>query len=231
MPARSYDQYCGLAAALDVLGERWTLLILRDLALGPKRFRDLADALPGIGTNLLSARLKTLEEADVIRRVELPAPATGVHVYELTARGEGLRPSIEGLARWGLELLPDEIGDRRFRPSWAAGCMRGGVTPEGAAGLRGTFLFDVAGEQFHVRAADGEVAVADGPPPGAPDVAVRCDVEAYLALATRSTTPARAVAGGAVTIDGDVALLDALLAEFHLPARAIRGRTPAVDRA
>lgn len=222
MPARTYGQYCGLAAALDVLGERWTLLILRDLALGPKRFRDLADALPGIGTNLLSARLKTLEEADIIRRVELPAPAAGVHVYELTARGEGLRPAIEGLARWGLELLPEEIGDRRFRPAWAAGCMRGGVTPEAAAGLRGMFLFDVAGEQFHVRAADGEVAVADGPSPMAPDATVTCDVDTYLALGTRAMTAAQAVAGGRAAIDGDVAMLDALLTEFHLPQRAVR---------
>lgn len=221
MPARTYGQYCGLAAALDVLGERWTLLVLRELALGPKRFRDLADALPGIGTNLLSARLKTLEEAGVIRRVTLPPPA-GVHVYEFTERGEALRPSIEGLARWGLQLLPEEIGDRRFRPAWAAACMRGGVTPEAAAGLRGTFLFDVGGEQFHVRAADGALVVADGPPPTSPDVAVACDVDTYLGLGTRAMTPAQAVAAGSMTIDGDVALLDALLAEFHLPQRAVR---------
>lgn len=178
--------------------------------------------LPGIGTNLLSARLKTLEEADVIRRVELPAPATGVHVYELTARGAELRPVIEGLARWGLELLPEQIGDRRFRPAWAAGCMRGGVTPEAAAALRGTFLFDVGGERFHVRAADGEVTVADGPPPTSPDVAVACDVDTYLALGTRAMTPRQAIDGGGATIDGDVALLDALLAEFHLPQPAVR---------
>lgn len=216
--ARSYDQYCGLAAALDVLGERWTLLVLRDLSLGPKRYRDLLDALPGIGTNLLAARLKSLEEAGVVRRVTLPPPA-GVQVYELTARGEALRPMLEGLALWGLELLPDEVGERRFRPAWAAACMRGGVEPGAAADLAGTYLFEVDGEQFHLTAADGELDVRDGPPPGSPDVRVRMDLPTYLELGTRRLAPADAVTSGVVELDGDLARLEALLAAFHLPAR------------
>lgn len=216
--ARSYDQYCGLAAALDVLGERWTLLILRDLSLGPKRYRDLLDVLPGIGTNLLAARLKSLEEAGVVRRVAL-APPAGVQVYELTARGEALRPAIESLALWGLELLPEEIGARRFRPAWAASCMRAGADPDAVDGLRATFLFDVAGEQFHVTAADGALTVADGPPAGSPDVVVACDVQTYLAVGARRKAPAEAVAAGGMTIEGKAALLDELLAAFHLPAR------------
>lgn len=220
--ARSYDQYCGLAAALDVLGERWTLLILRDLALGPKRYRDLLDALPGIGTNLLAARLKSLEEAGVVRRTTLPPPA-GVQVYELTPRGEALRPTLEGLALWGLELLPDEVGERRFRPAWAAACMRAGVEPGAVVGLDGTYAFDVDGEQFHVTAADGELEVRDGPPPGAADVRVRMDRPTYLALGTRQLAAADAVSSGVLELDGDVARLEALLAAFHLPAR-----TPAV---
>lgn len=226
--ARSYDQYCGLAAALDVLGERWTLLVLRDLSLGPKRYRDLLDALPGIGTNLLAARLKSLEEAGVIRRATLPPPA-GVQVYELTVRGEALRPTLEGLALWGLELLPEEVGDRRFRPAWAAACMRAGAEPGAVADLAGTFLFEVAGEQFHITAAHGELDVRDGPPPAPADVRLRMDRPTYLGLGTRQLAPAEAVRSGALELEGDIGLLDALIAAFHLPARAERSvsATPA----
>lgn len=220
MSARSYQQYCGLAAALDVLGERWTMLVLRELALGPKRYRDLVDALPGIGTNLLATRLKTLEEADVIRKATLPPPA-GVQVYELTARGEQLRPALEGLALWGLQLLPDEIGERRMRPAWAASCMRAGAPAGTAQRLRGeTFAFAVAGEEFHIAADGDEVVVRDGPAPVAPVVRVTSDLPTYLALATRAMTPRDAVAAGGATLDGDVARLDALLEDVHLPSRA-----------
>lgn len=219
MSARSYQQYCGLAAALDVLGERWTLLVLRELTLGPKRYRDLVDALPGIGTNLLAARLKTLEEAAVIRKATLPPPAA-VQVYELAERGEQLRPALEGLALWGLQLLPDEIGERKMRPAWAAACMRAGAPADAAQRLRGeTFAFDVAGEAFHIAAEGDDIVVRDGPPPVAPSVRVTSDLPTYLALATRAITPRDAVVAGGATLDGDVARLDALLADVHLPSR------------
>lgn len=221
MSARSYQQYCGLAVALDVLGERWTMLVLRELALGPKRYRDLIDALPGIGTNLLATRLKTLEAADVIRRTTLPPPA-GVHVYELTARGDQLRPAIEGLALWGLQLLPEEIGDRAIRPAWAAGCMRAGAPPGAAQRLRGTYAFEVQGEEFHVAADGDELVVRDGPPPTAPDVRMTSDLPTYLALATRTITPQDAIAAGGLQLEGDPARFDALLADFHLPSRVAR---------
>src|SRR5712692_11585883 len=86
---RSYDQFCGMARGLDIIGERWTLLIVRDLLLGPKRYKDLLDGLPGMGTNMLAARLKELEQATIIRRRVLPPPA-GSTVYELTAYGREL---------------------------------------------------------------------------------------------------------------------------------------------
>lgn len=219
MPARSYQQYCGLAAALDVLGERWTLLVLRELMLGPKRFRDLLAALPGIGTNLLSTRLKTLEETGVIRRTTLPAPA-GVHVYELTARGAQLRPALEGLALWGLELLADEPGSSWMRPAWATLCMRAGADAGAAGRLQGTFAFVVEGETFHVAADGDEIVVRDGPPPMSPDVQMTSDLPTYLALATRAMTREEAVAAGRLELDGDPARFDALLADFHLPSRA-----------
>ena len=219
MTARSYQQYCGLAAALDVLGERWTLLVVRELALGPKRYRDLAEGLPGIGTNLLAARLKTLQDAGVIRRTTLPPPA-GVQVYELTSRGAQLGPALEGLALWGLDLLADDIGDQWTRPAWATMCMRAGTDADTARLLEGPIAFDVGGDEFHV-AADGDtVVVRDGPPATAPAIRATTDLPTYFRLATRALTPTAAVAAGKLTVEGDVQALDRLMEDFHLPPRA-----------
>src|SRR2546425_1991926 len=101
---RSYDQWCAVARALDILGERWTLLIIRDLLVGPKRYRDLLEGLPGIGTNLLARRLRELEGFGVIERTSLPSPANAT-VYGLTDKGMALEPIIHGLGRWGFEYL------------------------------------------------------------------------------------------------------------------------------
>lgn len=104
MAKRSYQQYCGIAAALDLLGERWTLLIVRDLLIGPKRFTDLLEGLPGVGTGLLSQRLRELEESGVIEKAALLPPAAST-VYRLTPDGEGLRPAMLSLLRWGSRRL------------------------------------------------------------------------------------------------------------------------------
>src|SRR4030088_661030 len=101
MPKRSYGQFEGLAPALDSIGERWTLLLIRDLLLGPRRYKDLLEGLPGIGTNLLARRLKELQAVGVIDRRPPPAPA-GSAVYELTERGRCLEPALIALAGWGL---------------------------------------------------------------------------------------------------------------------------------
>ena len=113
MVKRSYDQYCGLAAALDLLGERWTVLIIRDLLMGPKRFTDLLDRLPGIGTGLLSQRLRELEDAGVIEKTTLPPPAAST-VYQLTPDGDALRPALLQLARWGMRRLDDPQPGQRL---------------------------------------------------------------------------------------------------------------------
>lgn len=115
MTQRTYEQNCGLALSLDVLGERWTLLIIRELNLGPKRFGDLAGRLRGIATNILAARLKSLEAHDVLRRTTLPPPAN-VAAYELTPHGEVLQPMLDGLALWSFRYLPDGAADRTTRP-------------------------------------------------------------------------------------------------------------------
>ena len=101
---RSYEQFCPIARSLDVLGERWTLLVVRELMLGPRRYTDLKSALPGMWSNLLARRLRDLESAGVVRRCELPPPAART-VYELTERGRALGPVLHEIARWGIPYL------------------------------------------------------------------------------------------------------------------------------
>ncbi|MBP8252561.1 MAG: helix-turn-helix transcriptional regulator [Herpetosiphon sp.] len=105
MNTRSYQQLCGLAYALDRVGERWTILIIRELIAGPRRFKDLLRGLPDISTNLLVERLKTLEQFGLIRRTTLPPPAS-MKVYELTRMGRALEPTLLELGRWGKQFLP-----------------------------------------------------------------------------------------------------------------------------
>src|SRR5690242_1650949 len=105
---RSYSDPCGVARALDVIGERWALLVVRDLLLGPKRFTDLRAGLPHVSPDVLSQRLRELEEAGLVRKTKLPPPASA-RVYELTPRGQSLQPIVIELGRWGSqEPFPDE---------------------------------------------------------------------------------------------------------------------------
>lgn len=116
---RRYGQYCGLARALDRVGQRWTLLIVRELLLGPKRFTDLQKGLPGVATNLLTDRLRQLGEDGLVGQRELPPPSSST-VYELTDAGESLRPVVEALIRWGGRWMVTGAGDDAFRGGWLA---------------------------------------------------------------------------------------------------------------
>ena len=120
---RTYAQNCGMARALDLLGERWTLLIVRELARGPKRFGELVASLEGIGTNLLSARLRALADAGILAAGRLPAPA-GAAGYALTDSGRALVPLLEDLALWGWGLPWPDTQQARSRAAWAAMTMR-----------------------------------------------------------------------------------------------------------
>jgi DNA-binding HxlR family transcriptional regulator len=115
---RSYKQFCSLAKTLDVIGERWTMLVLRELMLrGASRYTDLRDGLPGIATNLLAERLRDLEQAGLVAREEAPPPVATT-LYRLTPRGEELRPALVELAQWGMALMPDAPDDDSFRGHW-----------------------------------------------------------------------------------------------------------------
>ncbi|MFF4218411.1 winged helix-turn-helix transcriptional regulator [Streptomyces nondiastaticus] len=175
---RSYDQFCPAARALDVVGGRWTLLIVRELLLGPRRYTDLAEGLPGIGPNVLAERLRALREAGVVTQAKLPPPAATT-VYELTELGAAMRPVVDELTRWGLRLqnVPPRPGER-FRIGWLLGCVRAGFRPELARGVSETYEFDVDGDVFHLRVEDGTLDVRYGP---ATERAAACSVTTDLA--------------------------------------------------
>jgi DNA-binding HxlR family transcriptional regulator/putative sterol carrier protein len=201
MSKRSYNQYCGVARAMDVIGERWTLLIVRELLTGPKRFKDLLEGLPGIGTNLLTARLKDLEGYSVVRRVTLPPPAAS-RVYELTELGRSLEPVVMGLARWGLTFLGTsrEADDRQ--PTWAIVALKSVLKSEATGETRESYEFRVDDEVFHVWIADGETEVRQGSAAD-PDLVVRSDTQTFLAVAAGRIEPTEAVRAGAIGTEGD----------------------------
>ncbi|MDT8307697.1 MAG: winged helix-turn-helix transcriptional regulator, partial [Anaerolineae bacterium] len=202
MSTRSYQQLCGLAYALDVIGERWTLLIIRELIPGPGRFTDLLEGLPGISTNLLSTRLKQLEERGVLRRRELPPPA-GVMVYELTALGRSLEASLLELGRWGAQFVPAEPGeDRLLHLGSYALTPKTFFRAELAAGVDDTYELEIDGERQQVRVKDGELTVRQGAAAEA-DVVLRTDVETYLGLLRGQIGPEEAAEEGLIEVEGD----------------------------
>lgn len=153
MAKRSYQQYCGVARALDVLGERWTLLVVRDLLLGPRRFGELAAQLPGIGTDLLTARLRTLQDHGLVERHEVGGVGAGIE-YALTPEGERLRPLIHELARVGFSWLdpPTESTDR-FDLAWALSTASQYLDP---TSVPATPLVIAGSTERFVLAADGD---------------------------------------------------------------------------
>jgi DNA-binding HxlR family transcriptional regulator len=221
MARRSYEQYCTLARALDIVGERWTLLIVRELMLGPRRFKDLLGGLPGIGRNLLAARLRHLEAEGLVRRGELPAPS-GARVYELTEDGRALGPAMAALGRWGVGRLGEPRPEQAFRPGWAMFPLSYTADPEPIRGVRETYEFRVGDETFHLRADDGAVVPAAGPA-GAPDAVVTMSVETLLGLFSGALAPADAVMQGRVELDGPPEALGRLLALYGASPRSAPG--------
>jgi DNA-binding HxlR family transcriptional regulator len=196
---RTYDQFCGLAHALDLVGERWTLLIVRDLALGPQRYSDLLAGLPGIGSGLLAERLKRLEEQGLVRKGHLPPPAN-VSVYELTAEGESLYQAMVPLAVWGARRLDDPDGELLFRADWMLVTIAALFEPERAKGVRESYEFHIGEEVIHVRVDDGRIDTRRGPAPGGADLVVESDAQTFVEVGVGRLAVADAVAQGRGTI-------------------------------
>jgi DNA-binding HxlR family transcriptional regulator len=201
MPRHRYQQFCALARALDVAGDRWTLLVVRELAPGPRRFTDLLDGLPGISRKLLTERLRALEGDGVVARHELPPPAAR-QVYELTDDGRDLAHAMAPLIAWGSRRLGECEPAEAFRARWPAVAMAGLADREAARGVRETYQYLVGRSAFHFTADDGSVRVHDGEAED-PAVVVTTDEETWLALVARTTTGSEALATGALTVAGD----------------------------
>ena len=190
---KRYGQQCPLARALDVVGERWNLLVVRELTLGPRRYRDLLDGLPGIPTNLLAARLKELQAAGVISKRTLPRP-TAVTVYELTEAGHALRPAMRELRAWGQRYGPAPAETDTVQPAWALLSAAGRPTalPAGK-----TCELRVGSEHFHLSTTESRLIVRGGPAP-APDAVIAMSEDTLYRLISGHLTAARRV-----TIEGD----------------------------
>ena len=201
MPARSYNQYCAIAHALDIVGERWTLLLVRELLVGPRRFSDLLADLPGIGTNLLASRLKSLAERDIVLRETLPPPAAS-SVYKLTELGRGLEPVIVELHRWGSRTQGPPGPDTRFRPAWTPLAMRLAFDPSAAAGVNETYEFRVDADVFHAEVRDGALRTAQTAAES-PDMVISIDAATFSEVAMGRIDLAEAVKSGAAVLDGD----------------------------
>jgi DNA-binding HxlR family transcriptional regulator len=211
---RSYDQYCAVAKALDVVGSRWTMLVVRELLGGPRRFGDLMEGLPGIGTNLLSERLRELQEADVIQQRTLPPPA-GSTVYELTERGRMLGGVAFALAWWGYELLGEPTKKDEFRVHWFMVVGQAAFNPRAAGDLRlvcemRTSETDVS----HFRVEDGQFKIFQGPARD-PDVTLSGTPGDFIKLFTGQVAPDAALGNG-MTLDGDPETLERVVELFGL---------------
>jgi DNA-binding HxlR family transcriptional regulator len=210
---RAYGQYCGFARALEVVGERWALLVIRDLLVGSKRFTDLLHGLPGIPSNVLTARLKELENAGVVRRRVLPRPARAV-VYELTEYGLELEPVVLELGRWGAKNLGDPRSDETITLNSLVTALRTTFHTDAARGLRAGFELRVGEIALHARVDDGRVAVAEGALPGA-DLIIEAG-PGIRALMAGELSPADAIRTGTVHVIGNPELLTRFAEIFHI---------------
>ncbi|HSW05183.1 helix-turn-helix domain-containing protein [Aquabacterium sp.] len=200
MANKTYGQLCPMARALDILGDRWTLLLIRELLLGPKRFKDLLAMLPAMGTNRLSERLAMLVDNGVIRPTTLPALAAAP-AYELTELGEQLRKPMIALGLWGLNLPVDErIDPSSARAELIALCLTGVSDPTTSAGLHEVVEFRIGAETFHIQINDGKVLARSGAPAEPADLQAECDMDTFMALALRQITPSSALRKGQVRL-------------------------------
>lgn len=209
---RSYNQYCAIAKGLDVIGDRWTLLIVRELLLrGACRYTDLRDGLPGIATNLLAERLRQLEDAGILSREEAPPPVA-TSLFRLTERGAQLRPVLDELLRWGMPYMKEGPAPAdEFRSRWAAWPAELSLTDhEPAAGPIALRLL-AGGEPMTIRADGGTVTCTPGDIENA-DATIKGDAPLVLGLLTGALDLTTARSRG-LDYEGDVGVFDRLRPE------------------
>ncbi|HEV2816318.1 MAG TPA: winged helix-turn-helix transcriptional regulator [Allosphingosinicella sp.] len=214
---RRYDDACGTAHALDLIGERWALLVMRELMLGPKRFSDIRADLPGISANTLTQRLEGLEAVGLVRRRRLPPPASA-RVYELTQWGYEAEPIVQTMGRWATRSPAHDP----TMPLSATSLMLSFRTmgdPARMKGLRGRIGFRIGAETFRVEIADSRMTAERGPADGA-DLVFTGPAPA-IAGAVYGGVPIEALeAEGALKVEGDRKLAARFVTLFPLPAKA-----------
>jgi DNA-binding HxlR family transcriptional regulator len=208
---RSYDEYCAVAKSLDLVGDRWTLLVVRELSQrGAARYTDLRNGLPGIASNLLADRLRDLEAAGLVAREEAPPPVATT-LFRLTPRGEGLRPVLDELMRWGLPLMVEQKTEDAVRSHWLAGAVEVMVSDRDPDGDPVTLELRIADEPVVITARDGETKVTLGAASD-PDAALVGPERPILGLLFGILDRAGAEGMG-VTLEGDPKVIDRFAAE------------------
>lgn len=214
--SRSYQDACGMAHALDLVGERWAMHVVRELMLGPKRYSDLKADLPGISTNMLSDRLGELERTGLVRRRRLPPPAAS-WVYELTEYGADLEPIITVLGRWGARSPGHRPGLPLSATSFVLS-LRTNVDAARTAGLTASYALRIGDVELHARVDDGAFTIEPGTAP-VPDATVSGTPEALAGVVYGGRPLDDATAAGDVAVTGDVDAARRLLALFPLPEK------------
>ena len=204
--ARKFDQYCPMAHALSLVGERWSLLIVRELLHGPKRYTDLTNGLPGIGTNILAARLRELEQCGVVEKRRLPPPAAST-VYELSEYGRGLDEALYALARWGARSLGRPGPDDELYPEWGVNAFPALFNPEAARGLTETYVLKIDDDVFTARIVNGSLETSIGEADDA-EAVVEVDMDTFFALMGGELEPREAVKRRRARVQGDPKALE-----------------------
>lgn len=204
---RTYGERCAAARALDLVGERWALLVVRELLLGPKRFTDLQAGLPNAKPSVVSQRLRELEEGGVVRRRKL-GPPTGAWVYELTELGYELEPIVRALGRWG-RRLPMPPGAAHGVDSLVL-ALKWRFEPSAAGDLEASYQLRLAEDRFRIEVADGRIETERGDAP-APDAIIETDPGALEAVLFDGRELTEALRSGEMAIEGDRGLAERFL--------------------
>ncbi|MEV0774252.1 winged helix-turn-helix transcriptional regulator [Streptomyces sp. NPDC050433] len=199
--AREYGQFCGLATGLDVIGERWTLLVVRELLIGPARFNGLLQNLPGIGPNLLTDRLRMLTERGVVEQTSVAGDGRA-RLYQLTETGEELRYPVLGLARWGLMFLDKSDTDGETRAEWGFLAVQAMIVQDAIPDVDEVYEFKVSDQIFQILVRGGEVTFERGEVEE-PVLTIECDAKTFVQVGARMLSPFQAIATGDVRIKGD----------------------------
>jgi DNA-binding HxlR family transcriptional regulator len=200
---KTYGEFCGVARALDVVGDRWALLVVRELLLGPRRYTDLLEGLPGIGTNVLSTRLRELEGAGVIERTEVPVPTPAV-LYQLTDDGRDLGPVLDAIAVWGTRRLTRPTSADTVEPRWFVLSLAAHLGPDDLV-PGASVVLDVEGERFTLGVSDDRVVAGSGADPRS-SATITGNLRDFFAAAKGKPSAARRL-----TVTGDRAATRGLL--------------------